>query len=264
MAHDVKHALQDQNFHVEKWEDAAKPNDDAVLARDAVLEGSATISMVDYLMRDTGKSSRDIPGFDPGDMVGDTADSPEFNKAPLVIQDEMLFPYTSGANFVLQCLKAWNGWPDIHKIFDKPPLSTQQIMHPDLYLQGVAPAKIAMPPLAKILPKDWKQLDENVFGEFGILSMLKQFIGEDRARDLASAWLGDRYAILEHTPDKQTLLVLRLALKSDADAARFLAAIARCWSRRMMTAAICCGVRTFSRSRLPTAASFCAALEASA
>jgi hypothetical protein len=222
MAHELTHALEDQHFHVEKWEDAGKPNDDAVLARDAVLEGSATVSMVDYLIRDTGRTTRDLPDFDPGDMVGDSNDSPEFAKAPLVIRDEMLFPYTSGAGFILKLLKTWNGWPDIHKIFENPPLSTAQIMHPDLYLRGVAPLKVAMPPLAKILPKDWKQLDENVMGEFGFLSILKQFLGEDRAKDLASAWAGDRYAILEHQPDKkQDLLVMRIALKSDADAARF-------------------------------------------
>ncbi len=166
MAHELTHALEDQHFHVEKWEDAAKPNDDASLARDAVLEGSATVSMVDYLLRDTGKTTRDLPNFDPGAMVGDSNDSPEFTNAPLVIKDEMLFPYTSGASFVLQLLKAWNGWPDIHKIFDNPPQSTAQIMHPELYLRGVMPIKVDMPPLAKILPKDWKQLDENVMGEF--------------------------------------------------------------------------------------------------
>ena len=33
MAHELTHALEDQHFHVEKWEDAAKPNDDATLAR---------------------------------------------------------------------------------------------------------------------------------------------------------------------------------------------------------------------------------------
>ena len=177
--------------------------------------------MVDYLLRDTGRTTRDLPNFDPGDMVGDSNDSPEFMKAPLAIRDEMLFPYTSGAGFVLQLLKAWNGWPDLHKIFDNPPQSTAQIMHPDLYLRGVAPVKVELPPLATILPKEWKQLDANVMGEFGVLSMLKQFLAPQRAELLASAWTGDRYAILEHQPDKKLLFAMRISLKSDGDAARF-------------------------------------------
>src|SRR4029077_6819922 len=71
MAHELTHALQDQYFHVEKWEDEVKLNDDAQLARESVLEGSATIAMVDYLLRRTGKSTRDLSEFDPSLLIGD-------------------------------------------------------------------------------------------------------------------------------------------------------------------------------------------------
>src|SRR5690349_5584727 len=55
MAHELTHALQDQYFHVEKWEEEVKTNDDAQLARESVLEGSAMVAMIDYLLRSTGK-----------------------------------------------------------------------------------------------------------------------------------------------------------------------------------------------------------------
>src|SRR6185436_14063419 len=97
------------------WEEAAKPNDDAVLARDAVLEGSATVAMIDYLLRDTGKTSRELPNIDPSLFLGDASDSPELAAAPLVIRDEMLFPYPAGFAFTQRTLKAWTGWPDLHK-----------------------------------------------------------------------------------------------------------------------------------------------------
>ena len=87
MAHELTHALQDQHFHIQKWQDAAKANDDASMARDAVLEGSATVAMIDYLLRDTGKNSRDIPDLDPSLLLGNVSDSPELSSAPLVIQD---------------------------------------------------------------------------------------------------------------------------------------------------------------------------------
>ncbi|HEV2617639.1 MAG TPA: hypothetical protein VGU63_13630, partial [Candidatus Acidoferrales bacterium] len=41
MAHELTHALDDQYFHLEKWQKAVRANDDASLARDAVVEGSA-------------------------------------------------------------------------------------------------------------------------------------------------------------------------------------------------------------------------------
>ena len=46
MSHELTHALQDQYFHIEPWSRAAKPNDDAELARESVLEGSAMAGML--------------------------------------------------------------------------------------------------------------------------------------------------------------------------------------------------------------------------
>jgi hypothetical protein len=47
MAHELTHALQDQHFKIDNWVKAARPNDDAELARESVLEGSAMAAMVD-------------------------------------------------------------------------------------------------------------------------------------------------------------------------------------------------------------------------
>ena len=52
----------------------------------------------------------------------------------------------------------------------------------------------------------------------------KQFLDKDRAKALAAAWSGDRYGIYENQKDKRTLLVFRIRLATDADAARFFGA----------------------------------------
>jgi len=52
MSHELTHALEDQSFNVDPWIKAARPNDDAELARDAVSEGTALAAMVDYALRD--------------------------------------------------------------------------------------------------------------------------------------------------------------------------------------------------------------------
>lgn len=223
MSHELTHALQDQHFHIDKWTDAAKPNDDGELARDAVLEGSAMAAMLDYELGGKG-SIRDLGDFDPALLMGDMDSSPELSKAPKVIQDELLFPYLDGIRFTQHLLKAGNGWPDFYKVFNKPPVSTQQIMHPELYLQGVVPAKIELPVTKGVVPSEWKKLDENLMGEFGVQEILKQFLPKDRSTTLAAAWAGDRYAIFENQKNKRTLLVFRLHLASDDDAARFFGA----------------------------------------
>jgi hypothetical protein len=221
MAHELTHALQDQHYHIDVWRDAAKPNDDAELARDAVLEGAAVAAMLDYMLRDQGKGVRDLPAIDPSLVIGDTSSSPLLSKAPMVIRDELLFPYVAGMNFAQAVLKATSGWPDFGRVFANPPASTQQIMHPDLYLNGVTRAPVTLPDFSTLLPADWKQLDENLMGEFGLQEVLKQFLAEPRALNLSPTWAGDRYAILENQQTKQDLLIFRLRLTSDADAARF-------------------------------------------
>jgi len=51
MAHELTHALQDQHFDIEPWVKAARPNDDAEMAREAVLEGSAMAGMLEYELK---------------------------------------------------------------------------------------------------------------------------------------------------------------------------------------------------------------------
>jgi hypothetical protein len=223
MSHELTHALQDQHFHIDKWTDAAKPNDDAELARDAVIEGSAMAAMVDFEFDGKG-SIRDLPDFDPALFMGDLDSSPELAKAPKVLQDELLFPYISGIKFTQQLLKAENGWPGFYKVFDKPPASTQQIMHPDLYLQGIMPSKVDLPATQGVVSSDWKKLDENDMGEFGVQEILKQFLPKDRSAALAAGWSGDRYAIFENQKNKRTLLEFRVHFGGDAAAARFFGA----------------------------------------
>jgi hypothetical protein len=221
MAHELTHALQDQHYHIDVWRDAAKPNDDAELARDSVLEGAAVAAMIDYMLRDQGKGVRDLPAIDPSLVVGDAASSPLLSKAPMVIRDELLFPYLAGMTFTQAVLKATSGWPDFGRVFANPPQSTQQIMHPDLYLNGVTRAPVTLPDFSTLVPADWKQLDENLMGEFGVQEVLKQFLTEAQALSIAPSWAGDRYAIFENQQTKQDLLIFRLRLTSDADAARF-------------------------------------------
>ena len=220
MAHELTHALEDQHFQIETWLKAARPNDDAELAREAFLEGSAMAAMVDYLLQGTGKSVNDMPEFDPSLLTGDIGDSPSMKKAPPFIRDALVFPYFAGMKFTAASLKP-DGWPALGKVFTNPPVSTQQIMHPALYKSGHVPEKVSLPDIQSRLGKDWKKLDDNLMGEFGWKEVLKQFLGEDRAAPLAAAWDGDRYLVYEQQSSKRLLLVTHIHLVSGEQANRF-------------------------------------------
>src|SRR5271168_4927449 len=224
MSHELTHALEDQSFHIDSWIKAARPNDDAELARDAVSEGSAMAAMVDYEMLDQKVSVRDVPDVTlliRASALSEMDKYPNLAKAPLYIRDELLFPYLAGTGFTQQFLKAHSGWQDLHLIFQNPPVSTQQIMHPEMYLHGVKPEPVALPEWKGVVPGDWKLLEENTMGEFGVEEILKQLLDENRAELLAPAWKGDRYAVFEDAKTKSTALVFRLALDNPADAAHF-------------------------------------------
>jgi len=220
MAHELTHALEDQHFQIETWLKAARPNEDAELARDSVLEGSAMAAMVDYLMLGTGRSLKDVPDFDPGMLIGDLGSTPTLQEAPPFLKDALIFPYLGGLTFSAAVMRN-TGWSALPGLFEKPPVSTQQILHPVLYRSGKNPTSLTLPPLEKLLGDNWSKLDENIIGEFGWKEVLKQFLDNDRAKNLAAAWDGDRYVVFEQKQTKKLILVTRLHLDSKEHAARF-------------------------------------------
>jgi hypothetical protein len=220
MAHELTHALEDQHFQIEAWVKAARPNEDAELARDAVLEGSAMAAMVDYLMLSTGRSLKDLPDFDPGMLIGDLGSTPTLQKAPPFLKDTLIFPYIGGLTFSAAVLRN-TGWAALPGVFEKPPVSTQQILHPALYRSGKIPKTASLPQMEKFLGGNWTKLDENIMGEYGWREVLKQFLDDDRAKTLAAAWDGDRYAVFEQKQTKKLVLVTRLHLDSEEHAVRF-------------------------------------------
>ncbi len=88
-------------------------------------------------------------------------------------------------------------------------------------MSNVKPETVTLPDWKGLVPEDWKLLEENVLGEFGLGEVLKQFLGQERADRISPAWKGDRYATFENASTRKTSLVFRVALDNPDDAARF-------------------------------------------
>jgi hypothetical protein len=142
----------------------------------------------------------------------------------MFVRELLLFPYLTGTSFAQAVLRAEPDWKSFHRVFTQPPVSTQQIYHPDLYLKGVTPKPVPLPNLARLLLRGWKKLDENSLGEFGLRAVLRQYLGAQRSEELGAAWAGDRYAAFEQAAgargEPRVLLVMLLRLESEAAAAR--------------------------------------------
>jgi hypothetical protein len=227
MSHELVHALQDQHFDIERWSEAARPNDDAELARHSVLEGAAIVGMLEFMLSAQKLSVRDLPDIEQfirATMVGEADKDSQLGKAPAYIRDSLLFPYLAGTAFSQRLLRNGGSWEKFHEVFAKPPVSTHQILHPDLYLSGEVLQSVDMAAAIQAVPAGWKKLDENTLGEYGVHALLKQFLGEDRAQRISPSWAGDTYVIFEQQKSQEPLLLFRVRLGADSDAARFFGA----------------------------------------
>jgi len=223
MAHELTHALQDQHFDIEPWVRAARPNDDAEMAREAVLEGSAMAGMLEYELEGKGLNLKDLPEFDPSVFVGDLAETPVLKKAPPFIKDSLMFPYFSGLTFSMGVLKS-GGWPAFSSVFARPPANTQQILHPEMYFANRAPMPMKVDIPAAAPGENWVLLEENSLGELGWKEVLKQFLDEPRAKEMAAEWDGDQYATFEQKNSKRLMLFSRIRLADIVSASRFFTA----------------------------------------
>ena len=226
IAHELVHALQDQHFDLKRFDDWRKGDSDAELAAHALVEGEATLVMIEYdfdqqgLQLDVAKLGALAEGLLEQDNDSDAKNYPVLAGAPRVLKENLQFPYLYGAGFVAAVLKG-HSWQTLDDSYASLPASTEQIMHPDKFLARDNPVKIELPDLVAMLGKDWKQEDADVNGEFGYQVVLAEFISKRKAGTAAAGWGGDRYALFENKSTCATVLVQYTVWDSASDAKEF-------------------------------------------
>jgi hypothetical protein len=133
---------------------------------------------------------------------------PVFTNAPLYLRESLVFPYNQGMRFQ-DALFHKHGQPSFDEVFSRPPVSTQQILHPDEYVAGRKPTEPEPPSLATELGKDARQfrvLAEGSLGEFDHSVLLRQYLTEKEGTQASSHWRGGSYRLLEHKRDKYPVL----------------------------------------------------------
>lgn len=232
LAHELAHALADQHFRLAKFLDRAGKNDDGALARLAVMEGQASWLMAEMMARATGGSLRTSPELVDlmSRMMGaGGADSPVYDKAPLYIRESLIFPYTAGMKFQQAVLEKF-GPRGFLEVFRRPPVSTQQVLHPEKYLSGSGALAVELPEWKS--RKGYRTLAEGSVGEFDYAVLLRQYLNEDATRRIAPAWRGGRYRLLEHKRSRRTVLLQASRWETDQKAAEFFAAYRRVLERK--------------------------------
>src|SRR5271165_5338782 len=210
LAHELTHALQDQNYDLGKWMKAGAksadgaPTDDSAMARKAVVEGQAMVVYVDYLLKPVGRSLEDTPGLlyqmeEPA--VKAVIDSQLMHDAPMILREAGTFAYNQGLIFEGELLHKGGKKMAFAGAFARPPRNSHEVLQPETYIQGERLAPVRIPDMQEVLGGQYDVYDSGGMGQLDVRALLKQF-GERRIADeLSSSWQGGAY-VTYHRTDK--------------------------------------------------------------
>jgi hypothetical protein len=189
LAHELTHALDDQRFGLK---DEPPGTNDRSTAYNALVEGDATSVMTRYATQYmTGSNLL-------GALFASTAGGGP--RLPPYIQSSLEFPYLEGQRFVDTLFRYARGWKLVNAAFKfRPPVSTQQILHPLDYVRNVRPLPIQMR-ARPLLGVGWQRLITGSLGEFDTRELIQLGIGTSRAADVAAAWRGGVYQLWRRGP----------------------------------------------------------------
>ena len=216
LAHELSHAIADQNFNLSKFIRQGRKSDDGATARLAVMEGQATWLMSEYLARKLGQSLKNSPSLVSmmSAMTQTSGQFPVFDNAPLYLRLTLVFPYTKGMLFQNAVVQR-NGEDGFGEVFRRPPVSTQQIIHPDRYFEQVAPILPKIPNAN--VPRAFKGLVGGTLGELDHEVLLEQYLGKAVAEQIAPHWRGSTFELREDK--KAHRVVLLYAAEWDSEEA---------------------------------------------
>ena len=184
LAHELNHVLEDQVYGLPT---SSASNDDRALAETALVEGSATALMTEYAAEH----------LSAGDLLSDSgAIESDTSGLPPIALAQVTFAYIGGRQFIDELRKtAGGGWDLVDFAYEaRLPDSTEQILHPEKYLDEERPLPVSGPPSAG---SGWEETDSGSVGEFVTREILRQDAEEVGADEAAAGWGGDRYRLFK-------------------------------------------------------------------
>ena len=205
--------IQQQVFDVVELRRQARPagNSDLTRALGGLTQGDVAAVLRDYANFFSEDEKAELARPLPNNLV---------RTAPDVVQKAMFFPLIEGASFVENIKDALGSWEAFNSVYDRPPISTEQILHPDKYLTGEVPLMPKLPELEDALGKGWNVVSVNTMGEFLLRTYLEDHLDLADASAAAAGWRGDRYALLIG-PEGERVLALTINWDTPEDSAEF-------------------------------------------
>lgn len=185
------------------------PDDlDACLAWRAMIAGDSAL-LAEQWWRTFG-GDRSIPPASPVDCGA----RPAGRSAAAGLAELLDFPAEAGLAFVRTHYLS-GGWAAVDALYGSPPLSSEQILHPERYPKDV-PRSPDLDDLSPSLGAGWTTKDSGVLGEWRTVLALGTYLDPDEARKAAAGWGGDRYAVLAGPGPSSWVLLSRWDTVRDA------------------------------------------------
>lgn len=191
ISHELVHALQDQHFNLDSMT-TARDDNDRLTTGQSVVEGQATLEQLGIMIGADNAFTALPGGWDRvRQMIRESQSSmPVFASAPTILQETLIFPYLTGAEFMRRFKQERKG----QSPYARMPVSTEQLLHPDRYFTTPDdPTTVELPE-----PLIGKKLYQNNLGEFETRILLFEYLkDQSSAVRGAAGWDGDRYMLIE-------------------------------------------------------------------
>jgi hypothetical protein len=255
IAHELHHALQDQHYDLNRFfiEPSLDPNfdGDELMARQALVEGEAAYVDSIYQLRVAGNDRpsrtqiREVIASQGEwnielweQALADPLLAPEMRDrvrsaiearklVPPFIFELMMTAYIDGMTFIEAIYDP--GWREVNALWrDYPPISTEQVLHPEKWRAREEPVRFAWPAFdSSPLFAEWQSVAENTVGERVWQFVFREHGLRAEAMSAAAGWNGDRFAIFKRRNAEEFLLLMCTSWDTTADAEEFAAAYSR-------------------------------------
>jgi hypothetical protein len=198
--HELTHALQDQRFQAGARDLALQKDADGGLALHALMEGEATLVMLEYVLDHGGQKLADVMASPEAlallssSMSG--ADSTIDPSTPRYFAESLKFPYAEGLKLVIEGYRR-GGWKMVDRMDENPPRTTREVLNPSEYFARLA-GTAAKPPAFDAESSPPGALTVEHLGEFH----WRFLVGSAGA-----GWIDDRVTVVQNIQCEPTVLV---------------------------------------------------------
>ncbi len=221
--HQTAHALLEQRFDLASWGlyPACTRGDEQCQALQALIGGDTTLATERWVEQGASDLYKDaMPQYQAlPEAINDPA-------APPFVVHDVAFRREQGRAFV-ETLYQREGWSAVNNAYENPPISTEQILHPQKYVEGEQPIEVTAVPVPKAFGGGWQIITDEVLGEWRTYLLLSASVdeaarlSEETAQKAAAGWGGDRYRVYYDQETDQAALVIQWAWDTSEDAAEF-------------------------------------------